>query len=76
MGLVRWGIAGVGMMSHDFVTAVATLPASEHRVVSVGARNLEKAKDFISLHNIRNAYEGYESLAKDPDVGTNKNFIF
>nr|CAD7435799.1 unnamed protein product [Timema monikensis] len=64
----RWGIASAGKISHDFVTALSVLPQAEHVVVAVAARQLSRAKDFATLHNIKAAYGSYEELAKDPNV--------
>lgn len=65
---LRWGIASAGKISHDFVNAVGTLPATDHRVVAVAARDQTKADEFAKLHAIDNAYEGYDKLARDPNV--------
>lgn len=67
--LLKWGIATVGNIAHDFVTALSTLPREEHQVVAVAARNISKAKVFAELHLIETAYEGYDALANDPNVG-------
>lgn len=65
----RWGIASAGKISHDFVTALSTLPSEEHRVVAVAAQQLDRAQTFATEHKIPNAYGSYEELAKDRDVG-------
>jgi dihydrodiol dehydrogenase / D-xylose 1-dehydrogenase (NADP) len=65
----RWGIASAGKISHDFVTALSTLPSEEHRLVAVAAQQLDRAQTFATEHNIPKAYGSYEELAKDPDVG-------
>nr|CAD7449888.1 unnamed protein product [Timema bartmani] len=64
----RWGIASAGKISHDFVAALSILPLTEHVVVAVAARQLNRAQDFATLHNIKAAYGSYEELAKDPNV--------
>ncbi|GFG30314.1 hypothetical protein Cfor_01562 [Coptotermes formosanus] len=64
----RWGIASAGKISHDFVTALNTLPSEEHRVVAVAAQQLDRAQTFATEHNIPSAYGSYEELAKDPEV--------
>lgn len=66
---LRWGIAAAGKISHDFVCGLSTLPAEDHQVVAVAARSLESAEKFAKLHGIPKAYQGYEALAKDPNVG-------
>ncbi|XP_014211051.1 trans-1,2-dihydrobenzene-1,2-diol dehydrogenase [Copidosoma floridanum] len=64
----RWGIASAGKISHDFATALGTLPKSEHELVAVAARDLSRAKDFAELHGARTAYGSYEELANDKSV--------
>ncbi|XP_072942248.1 trans-1,2-dihydrobenzene-1,2-diol dehydrogenase-like isoform X2 [Epargyreus clarus] len=69
MGLqLKWGIAGVGMISHDFLTALATLPAEQHKVVAIAGKDLERVHRLATLHNVGTAYEGYESLAQDNSI--------
>uniref|UniRef100_A0A3B5M7U1 Dihydrodiol dehydrogenase, tandem duplicate 2 n=1 Tax=Xiphophorus couchianus TaxID=32473 RepID=A0A3B5M7U1_9TELE len=58
----RWGICSAGKISHDFTVALKTLPAEDHQVVAVAARNLEDAEEFSRKHNISKAYGGYEEL--------------
>ncbi|XP_063697570.1 trans-1,2-dihydrobenzene-1,2-diol dehydrogenase-like [Culicoides brevitarsis] len=65
---LKWGIATVGNIAHDFVTALSTLPRNEHKVVAVASRNIVKAQAFADLHSIEKAYEGYQLLASDPNV--------
>ncbi|XP_022919777.1 trans-1,2-dihydrobenzene-1,2-diol dehydrogenase-like [Onthophagus taurus] len=65
---LRWGIASAGRISHDFVAALKTLPADEHEVVAVAARNHENSLEFAKTHGIQKAYEGYLDLATDVSV--------
>uniref|UniRef100_A0A1B0GPG9 Trans-1,2-dihydrobenzene-1,2-diol dehydrogenase n=1 Tax=Phlebotomus papatasi TaxID=29031 RepID=A0A1B0GPG9_PHLPP len=65
---LKWGIVTTGFIAHDFVNALSSLPANEHEVVAVAARNKNKAEEFAATHGIPRAYEGYESIAKDPEV--------
>ena len=65
---LRWGICGAGRISHDFVVSLKTLPASDHQVVTVGARSLERAQQFAATHGIPRAYGSYEEVAADPEV--------
>lgn len=69
MAPLRWAIVSAGTISHDFACAVSTLPAADHQLVAVGARGLENARKFAELHGIPRFYEGYEAIAKDPEVG-------
>lgn len=66
---LRWGIASTGKISNDFVSALKSLPPTEHTVVAVGARSLSSAQNFAKTHVIPKAYEGYANIAQDPDVG-------
>lgn len=65
---LRWGIATVGKISHDFVNALTTLVSGEHVVVAAAARSLDDAKKFAESHDIPKFYAGYELLAKDPEI--------
>lgn len=64
----RWAICSAGKISHDFVVALRTLPADEHEVVAVAARDKERAQEFATRHGIARAYGSYEELAADPDM--------
>ncbi|XP_069673557.1 trans-1,2-dihydrobenzene-1,2-diol dehydrogenase-like [Periplaneta americana] len=64
----HWGIVSAGKISHDFVTALSTLPSDEHQVIAVAAQQLERAEQFASEHKIPKAYGSYEELARDPNV--------
>ncbi|KAJ1632584.1 hypothetical protein T492DRAFT_987812 [Pavlovales sp. CCMP2436] len=62
----RWAIVGAGLISADFAVALELTPGA--RVIAVAARLLSKAKAFAAKHGIPVAYEGYEELARDPNV--------
>ncbi|XP_076659403.1 trans-1,2-dihydrobenzene-1,2-diol dehydrogenase [Halictus rubicundus] len=64
----RWGIAGAGKISHDFVSALSTLSESEHVVVAVAAKELSRAQTFSETHKIKKAYDSYLKLAQDKDI--------
>lgn len=67
---LKWGIASVGKISHDFVNALGTLSDDDHQVVAVAARDLGRAQEFAERFGVSKtkAYEGYTKLAEDPDV--------
>ncbi|KAF2879363.1 hypothetical protein ILUMI_26810 [Ignelater luminosus] len=65
---LRWGIVSAGKISHDFAAALKTHPTEKHQITAVAARSYASAKEFANNHGIEKAYEGYESLAKDPNV--------
>ncbi|KAM4702634.1 trans-1,2-dihydrobenzene-1,2-diol dehydrogenase-like [Rhinophrynus dorsalis] len=64
----KWGICSAGKISNDFLVALETLPAQDHQVVAVAARDLKRARDFAQCHKIPKAYGSYEELAKDPSI--------
>ncbi|XP_049883007.1 trans-1,2-dihydrobenzene-1,2-diol dehydrogenase-like isoform X1 [Pectinophora gossypiella] len=69
MGIqLKWGIAGVGMIAHDFLTALETLPAEQHKVVAIAGKDLERVHRLATLHKINTAYEGYQALACDDSI--------
>lgn len=65
---LRWGIVGSGFICSDFCLALRTFSPQEHKIVAVGARSLESAQEFASLHGVEKAYGSYESIASDPDL--------
>ncbi|NP_001005600.2 trans-1,2-dihydrobenzene-1,2-diol dehydrogenase [Danio rerio] len=65
---LRWGICSAGKISHDFTVALRTLPAEQHQVVAVAARELAHAQEFAQKHSIPRAYGSYEELAEDPEI--------
>ncbi|KAJ8665169.1 hypothetical protein QAD02_006831 [Eretmocerus hayati] len=64
----RWGIVGSGKISHDFVSALKSLPCTEHEIVAVAARDESRAKEFARAHGIAKAFGSYEELARDADI--------
>ncbi|KAL1257238.1 hypothetical protein QQF64_012783 [Cirrhinus molitorella] len=66
--VIRWGICSAGKISNDFTVALRTLPAENHQVVAVAARDLKHAQEFAQKHSIPRAYGSYEELAKDPEI--------
>lgn len=69
MAPTRWGIAGCGKISSDFVNAlVSNTDPTEHKVVAAAARGLAAAQDFSRTFSIANAVEGYEGLFTRTDV--------
>jgi hypothetical protein len=68
---LKWGILGCGKISADFVSAIASLPESDHRVVACAARSLDSAKTFATSHGIERAYGSYDELLEEgPDEVT------
>ena len=69
MPRLKWGIAGLGRISHDFC---AVLIATGANVTAVSAGTLpyswERAETFAQRFEISVSYGTYEDLAKDPNV--------
>ena len=63
---VRWGIAGTGRISHQFVQDFAYVPNGE--VIAVSSRSQDSADTFAGQYDIKRAYAGYDSLLADPDI--------
>jgi len=69
MAALKWGICAAGLVSHDFVVGLKSLPESEHQVVAVAAgSSLDSARTFATRHSIPQAYGSYQELAADPQV--------
>ncbi|XP_062860523.1 trans-1,2-dihydrobenzene-1,2-diol dehydrogenase [Trichomycterus rosablanca] len=66
--VIRWAICSAGKISHDFTVALKSLPADQHQVVAVAARNLKRAEEFAQKHSIPRVYGSYEELVKDPEI--------
>lgn len=69
----KWGILSASKISHDFVLALETLSAEDHKIVAVAAKDKLRAKYFANDHGIPTYYGSYEELGNDPDVGTYYN---
>ncbi|XP_050299032.1 trans-1,2-dihydrobenzene-1,2-diol dehydrogenase-like [Anthonomus grandis grandis] len=65
---LKWGIVGAGRISQDFVTAVKTLPESDHKVLAVAGRNKENVQRFAKQLDIERTYDDYGKLAADNDI--------
>jgi predicted dehydrogenase len=63
---IRWGIIAPGGIAHTFAEAVTVGTAS--RVVAVGSRSSERARDFADEFAIQTAYGSYEELVADDEV--------
>ena len=72
---LKWGIASAGLISHDFVVALANKP-DKHKVVAVAARSVDRAKEFADKHGIPNHYGSYEAMGSDPAVQVRFRFFF
>ncbi|XP_072025946.1 trans-1,2-dihydrobenzene-1,2-diol dehydrogenase-like [Amphiura filiformis] len=64
---LRWGFVSAGKICSDFAACLRSLP-EDHKVVAVAARNLDRAKEFAKIHDVPQAYQGYNKIAEDPNV--------
>ncbi|MEO6915962.1 MAG: Gfo/Idh/MocA family oxidoreductase [Chitinophagaceae bacterium] len=64
--IYRWGILGPGRIAEKFSRALDHTEGNE--VYAVASQDLEKAKEFASLHQAKKAYKGYQQLVEDPQV--------
>ncbi|KAK3096517.1 hypothetical protein FSP39_000946 [Pinctada imbricata] len=65
---LRWGICGAGKISNDFCSALKTLPDTEHEIVAIAARSVDRAKEFGDKFGARKAYGSYDELAADSEI--------
>ena len=68
MAPTKWGIAGSGNISFDFVNALSMLDSSIHKVVAIAARSQASAETLANKFDVPKAYEGYGKLAQDNHV--------
>ncbi|XP_055381797.1 trans-1,2-dihydrobenzene-1,2-diol dehydrogenase [Condylostylus longicornis] len=64
-----WGIAAAGRITHDFVTALNTLPNGNHKIIAIADPEIQRAIDFANKHQIKKHYGSYDELANDPNIG-------
>ena len=64
---LRWGVIGTGWIADQFVTTVTR--NTHQRIVAVGSRSLDRAREFAEGHGVEKACGSYEELvAQDLDV--------
>lgn len=63
---LRWGILGAGNISRQWVRSLLAVPGAE--ITAVGARELDRARDFAHRLNIPSAYGSYQELVESDAV--------
>ena len=63
---IKWGIIGLGAISHDFVKDL--LLVDEAELYAVASRNKDKASEFAALYGVNKSYDSYDALFKDETV--------
>ena len=64
---LRWGIAGTGWVSTDFI-APAMMDSPGSAIVACAGSSVEKGKAFAAKFGVKRVHDNVESLMKDPDV--------
>jgi predicted dehydrogenase len=64
--IIRWGILGPGKIARKFASDLLLL--ADTKIVAVGSRSLENARNFALEFNIANYYGSYSELVQDPNV--------
>lgn len=65
MGILNWGIMGLGAITHDFAQSMKALG---RRPYAVASRELARAEQFQTEYDVPVAYDSYEELVKDDKV--------
>ncbi len=66
MNKIHWGILGTGAIAKKFTAGLTVIAEAE--VTAVGSRSMETAVAFAEQFGVAQPHEGYEALAKNPDV--------
>ena len=64
--IIKWGIIGLGGIAQKFAEDLTLIEDAE--LVAVASRSKVKANNFSTKFNVKQAYDSYEDLAKDPNV--------
>lgn len=64
---MKWGIIGTGKIANRFAQALNNIP-EQAELLAVGSRGKDTAEAFGDKYQIPRRYQGYESVAADPDV--------
>lgn len=63
---IRFGIIGIGKISHRFMKGIQLVEDAE--VIAVASRDQIKAENYSHQYNIARYYGSYEELVDDPDI--------
>ncbi|KAH9488910.1 hypothetical protein Btru_058641 [Bulinus truncatus] len=64
----KWAICGAGQISNDLCLCLNSLPQTEHKILAVSAKDIDRAKEFAQRHNIPQSFGSYEELLNVPDI--------
>jgi predicted dehydrogenase len=65
-GTAKWGIIGPGKIAHKFAQGLASVKGA--KLFAVASRSEERAREFAGQYKVPYWYEGYEKIAKNPEV--------
>jgi predicted dehydrogenase len=63
---IKWGIIGPGKIAHKFAQGLASVKYA--RLFAVASRSGKRAREFAEQYKMPYWYEGYENVAKNPEV--------
>ena len=63
---IFWGILGPGSIAHKFTRDIRYV--KDAKLLAVGSRDLQRARNFAGQYAIPKFFGSYEALVKDPDV--------
>ena len=65
---MNWGILGLGTIAKKFAKAVNLMSEQGERLVAVGSRSIEHAKEFADEYGAEKCYGSYEELAQASEI--------
>jgi predicted dehydrogenase len=66
MDIIRWGILGCGRIARKFAADLAFV--KDARLIALGARHIDHAREFAKDFPAPNIHGSYEDLVADPEV--------
>jgi predicted dehydrogenase len=66
MKTIRWGILGTGRIAHKFAADLQMVENA--KLIAVGSRSKQSAKDFSCEFAVKYAHESYDALVQNPEV--------
>jgi predicted dehydrogenase len=66
MKTIRWGIIGTGNIANSFARDFPY--SSNGELIAVASRSMENGKKFAAKYSIKNSFNSYEALYRDPEI--------
>lgn len=64
--IIKWGILGSGRIAHKFAEGLKVIPGAI--LEAVASRTEGKAESFSKIYGVKNIYNNYEDLVRNPAV--------